>query len=1143
MQRPSRRLLLFSLALIVIASCFSLPRSYASEASWEDSGGPGSGDVLSLQWDAGRNVLYAQFTGRGIWKYQDSLWLDLGLDARNTSGLSDHRPFVFDSTHNLIFAPSDRGIMRCDHPEASPTWNDLGWSDPGLYPLVYDPVENVLYAAFQPESAWPFGGQIWRCNNPDTDPTWTDTNSPANSYFDDLKIDTIHNVLYAFTAQGGLWRCDNPSATPSWQDMGGHGIQRFICSPDIDRLWAIVYDPDVPSYTIWRCDDPRTSPAWLSTGGPLGETSDIYSLCYDPVQKGLYTVAAGKAWRCDNPTSAPAWTDTGLLLPAGCYGSVMMADSTGENLFLDVYDPAGSGPSGVVWQCTSPATAPVWRKLSGMDYDSHSMYMDESRKILIDGTTHGVWECQSLDSTPTWSQIGGASNYDVTNMALDTTHSALYASTTRFGFWRLTSGDPNWTGMTQTTDWASGVLACDNPRNILYAERNGHVQRCRNPNTSIAWEDLGAIGGQLHVCNLFVDSTRNLLYAATDHGLWRCEHPDTSPVWTDLGGISSYSAGSIAYDAGRNIFYVGCSEDVYDTTTGGRGVWVCRNPDAVPAWSHLGWGNEVAVGNLVYESKHDVLYACISNRLAQTTGLWRCDNPDGLAVWQDLGWSTQTDCLAYDEIHDMLYLGTKLHGVWRCEMPYATARFSPLGGMLENWWIRSLSYNEASDTLYAGTWSQGVWQTSKPASAAQVITGYLAEGYTGPGFHEYLCFANQGLSDASVRMVFSFSAGTSTDQLVTVAPGSRLTADINAIVGDGKEVSITLQSSQPLYCERPMYFTYGGRTGGHVAAPASSPAHTWYFAEGYTGPGFDEYVCVFNPSQTDTTLDFLFQTKEGAVAREGYTVPARSRRTFRVNDLLGSGYETSLTLQASQPVIAERALYFGYGLWSGGSCVMGATSLSNEYCFAEGTTRNGFTEYLTLQNPGEAPIRIDATYQLGESQGSPVNKSYTVEANSRTTVYVPDEVGSEKDVSVRLTSTASFLAERPMYFDYTGYGADWTGGHCVIGASAPASEWFFAEGCTLPGFHEYLCLQNPGDTDATVEITYLTQEAGALPVQTAVVPAHSRITSLVNVAAGEGYQLSCRVRVVSGPAIVAERPMYFDYNGWDGGHDALGVVP
>ncbi len=444
---------------------------------------------------------------------------------------------------------------------------------------------------------------------------------------------------------------------------------------------------------------------------------------------------------------------------------------------------------------------------------------------------------------------------------------------------------------------------------------------------------------------------------------------------------------------------------------------------------------------------------------------------------------------------------------------------------------------------YGGTVLNRIMPPPDPPSGYSNLR-WLAEGYTGSTFNEWLCLGNSSDSEAHAQLLYSFQDGGWETQSITVAPNSRATVGVNQSVGADRQVSVRIASDQPVVVERPMYFNYvGAWTGGHTVTAAEAPSTTWYFAEGNTLPGFDEYLCIFNPGDSPAELFLALQKDDGENLFEGGIVPPHSRYTYRPRDFYLAQKEISIKLVATQPVIAERAMYFDYGGWTGGSCVMGANGLSNEFYFAEGSTRTGFAEYLTLQNPSSSPIMVDATYQFGEGQGEPVIRSYVLSAEGRATVFVPSEVGPDKDVSVKLTSSSPFLAERPMYFDYTGYGANWTGGHCVIGAAAPASEWFFAEGCTLPGFHEYLCLQNPGDEDATVEITYLTQEAGALPVQTTVVPAHSRITSLVNVAAGEGYQLSCRIRVTSGPAIVAERPMYFDYGGWDGGHDALGVVP
>ncbi|MBC7230291.1 MAG: PD40 domain-containing protein [Actinobacteria bacterium] len=324
---------------------------------------------------------------------------------------------------------------------------------------------------------------------------------------------------------------------------------------------------------------------------------------------------------------------------------------------------------------------------------------------------------------------------------------------------------------------------------------------------------------------------------------------------------------------------------------------------------------------------------------------------------------------------------------------------------------------------------------------------FFAEGYTGAGFQEYLCLGNPSNVPVDVRVTYLFGDGPPRTEIHNVPGRSRVTRDVNALAGADRAVSLVCEAEAPFIAERPMYFDYRGAwTGGHDAVGAEAPSTTWYFAEGYTGPGFEEWVCVMNPWESPAELTFRFQTQEeGEKVVGGLSVPAHGRSSILVNQLLGGGsYQTSLKLTSSLPVVAERPMYFNYqGTalwgWTGGHCVMGATSLRNGYFFAEGTTRRGFEEWLTLQNPGTADINVHATYMLGT--GETVERDYPVPAGKRETVLVNDAVvgvGPEQDVSVRLSSGAPFLAERPMYFAYPGTaGWGWTGG---TASSAPPTR-------------------------------------------------------------------------------------------------------
>jgi hypothetical protein len=151
---------------------------------------------------------------------------------------------------------------------------------------------------------------------------------------------------------------------------------------------------------------------------------------------------------------------------------------------------------------------------------------------------------------------------------------------------------------------------------------------------------------------------------------------------------------------------------------------------------------------------------------------------------------------------------------------------------------------------------------------------------------------------------------------------------------------------------------------------------------------------------------------------------------------------------------------------------------------------------------------------------------------------VNGEIGQDKDCSVYLHSTSEFIAERPMYFSYHAFA--WTGGHDVLGTNNSATDWFFAEGTTRANFDEWLCMQNPGNTDALTTITYF-PASGPVITKQWTVKANTRLTVSANSDVRADQDISALVS--SDQPIIVERPMYFDFNGWTGGHDVVGFVP
>ncbi len=327
--------------------------------------------------------------------------------------------------------------------------------------------------------------------------------------------------------------------------------------------------------------------------------------------------------------------------------------------------------------------------------------------------------------------------------------------------------------------------------------------------------------------------------------------------------------------------------------------------------------------------------------------------------------------------------------------------------------------------------------------------------------------------------------------------------------------------------------------GGSCTSSSDSAATSWFFAEGCTRPGFDEWICVLNPGDAPCDLSFRFFLPEGEGAPFGARLLAHSRFTLCVADVAGRGLDVSVAVEATGDVVAERALYYRYGRagWAGGDCEHGASTTGVKWLFAEGTTRAGFETWLCAANPGDTQAWLTIDYLLGVGQGANITESFLLAPRSRFSLKVNDRVPAGCDVSLQLTSTEPVVVERPVYFLYRGA---WEGGHVSLGCSEASKLRYFAEGTTRAGFEEYICLMNPGSIDALATLTFMSA-SGALPPMDVRIPAGRRQTVLVNELIGPELDVSCRVD--SDEPLVAERPMYFDYGGaYRGGHISTGAA-
>ena len=421
---------------------------------------------------------------------------------------------------------------------------------------------------------------------------------------------------------------------------------------------------------------------------------------------------------------------------------------------------------------------------------------------------------------------------------------------------------------------------------------------------------------------------------------------------------------------------------------------------------------------------------------------------------------------------------------------------------------------------------------------------YFAEGTCRPNFQQYFCIENPMTTTADVTITYMKGDGTTDSQSVSVPRASRFTIAPKDKLGEGDDAAhdfsavVRCTNGRRIVVERPIYFNYRGVwSGGHDVVGATAPATAYYFAEGTTRPGFDPYLCIQNPGGAPADVALTYMTGNGKSITQQLSVKASSRWTVHPADLLGSGddaaHDFSCRVASTNGVgiVAERPMYFSYrGVWNGGSDVVGAPAPSASWYFAEGTTRPRFDSYLTLQNPTPTAANLTVTFMLGD--GTTKAQNLSVPPNSRGTVHPSDLLGSADDAAhdfsctILSTNGVGIVAERALYFDYKG----WDGGDDVVGATSPATAFYFAEGTCRPGFEPYFCIQNPGVSPADVTLTYMKAD-GTSATDQVTVPRNSRVTVMPRAKIGSGsdaaHDFSAVVVCTNGRQIVVERATYF----------------
>ena len=424
----------------------------------------------------------------------------------------------------------------------------------------------------------------------------------------------------------------------------------------------------------------------------------------------------------------------------------------------------------------------------------------------------------------------------------------------------------------------------------------------------------------------------------------------------------------------------------------------------------------------------------------------------------------------------------------------------------------------------------GVFGSAPPPPPQVKRSWYFAEGTTAHGFEEFICIQNPTVNEAIVMATYMLPEGKGEQAGVAfrLAAGTRTTINVGDIIKES-DVSIRVDADQDIICERSMY--WNNRIEGTDSIGVMEPGTTWLLPEGCTDYGFEEYLCIQNPTSSTATINITYNTTTGPQNRQPLQVPAKSRQTIRVNDEVGPT-NVSIVVNSDKQIVAERAMY-----WEGrrgGHSSIGAGSPAGSWFLAEGSTNWGFDTFILIQNPSTRPTTVNVSFLT--TDGLIPMKPFTVGAGSRYTINARDEIGG-KDFSTGVTGSEPITCERSMYWN-NGTGK---AGHDTIGVTKATYSNYLAEGCTDYGFDTYVLISNPNNEVNDVRVTYMTP-AGVEPRAPITMQPNTRYTVHVNedLAASRVAPTDVSISVVGNFPVVAERAMYWQNKG--GGHDSIGYM-
>ena len=206
-----------------------------------------------------------------------------------------------------------------------------------------------------------------------------------------------------------------------------------------------------------------------------------------------------------------------------------------------------------------------------------------------------------------------------------------------------------------------------------------------------------------------------------------------------------------------------------------------------------------------------------------------------------------------------------------------------------------------------------------------------------------------------------------------------------------------------------------------------APSAQWFLAEGATGPFFNLFILVANPTSRPAPLEVRYLLTDGRVITRQHTAAANSRLTFGVHgehaDLANAAMSAIVTSTTGVPVLVERAMWWPANApaWYEAHSSAGATATGTVWATADGEAGgpSGAETYLLIANTASYPgsARVTLVFEDGGTASRTVPLLPLSRRNVAAGGDFPEAVGRRFGAIVESLGAlpAPIVVERAMY--------------------------------------------------------------------------------------------------------------------------------